>query len=49
MEAAAIASYPMYRGIADLWEWPFARPDTIEGLFNTYIEYNNKYDFSSYT
>lgn len=46
LEAAAIATYPMYRGIADLMGMTLLpAPDTIEGLFETYIEHHNKYDF----
>jgi 2,3-bisphosphoglycerate-independent phosphoglycerate mutase len=46
LEAAAIATYPMYRGIADLLGMSLLpAPDSIEGLFETYIEYHNKYDF----
>jgi 2,3-bisphosphoglycerate-independent phosphoglycerate mutase len=46
LEAAAIASYPMYRGIADLLGMTLlTAPDSIEGLFKTYIEFHNKYDF----
>jgi 2,3-bisphosphoglycerate-independent phosphoglycerate mutase len=46
LEAAAIATYPMYRGIADLLGMTLLpAPDSIQGLFETYIEYHNKYDF----
>ncbi len=46
LEAAAIASYPMYRGIADLLGMTLLpAPETIKGLFETYIEFYNKYDF----
>ena len=46
LEAAAAASYPMYRGIADLLGMTLLPvSDTIEGLFRTYTEFHNKYDF----
>lgn len=46
LEAAAVAAYPMYRGIADLLGMTLLpAPDSIEGLFQTYLEYHNKYDF----
>lgn len=46
LSAAAIAEYPMYRGLASLLGFklmPLA--DSIEGLFNCYLENKNKYDF----
>lgn len=46
LEAAAIAAYPMYRGIASLLGMKLlAAPDSIEGLFETYIKNKQKYDF----
>lgn len=46
MEAAAIASYPMYRGIASLLGMKLLpAPDSIEGLFEAYKTYRQKYDF----
>jgi len=46
LEAAAIASYPMYRGIASLLGMKLLpAPDSIEGLFQTYKDFKQKYDF----
>ncbi|MEW9122875.1 MAG: 2,3-bisphosphoglycerate-independent phosphoglycerate mutase [Thermotaleaceae bacterium] len=46
LEAAAIATYPMYRGIASLLGMTLLpAPDSIEGLFQTYIDNRHKYDF----
>lgn len=46
LESAAIATYPMYRGIASLLGMKLLpAPKSIEGLFHTYVEYMNKYDF----
>ncbi len=46
MEAAAIAAYPMYRGIASLLGMKLLpAPDSIEGLFETYKNNRQKYDF----
>ncbi|QXM06651.1 2,3-bisphosphoglycerate-independent phosphoglycerate mutase [Crassaminicella indica] len=46
LESAAIATYPMYRGIASLLGMTLLpAPDSIEGLFETYINAHNKYDF----
>ncbi|WP_129600201.1 2,3-bisphosphoglycerate-independent phosphoglycerate mutase [Anaerophilus nitritogenes] len=46
LESAAIASYPMYRGIASLLGMTLLpAPDSIEGLFQTYVNYKQKYDF----
>lgn len=46
LESAAIASYPMYRGIASLLGMKLLPPpDSIEGLFETYVNNRQKYDF----
>ncbi len=46
LEAAAIATYPMYRGIASMLGMKLLpAPSSIEGLFQTYIEHKQKYDF----
>lgn len=46
LESAAIASYPMYRGIASMLGMKLLpAPDSIEGLFKTYVEEKRKYDF----
>ncbi|MFZ5967586.1 MAG: 2,3-bisphosphoglycerate-independent phosphoglycerate mutase [Bacillota bacterium] len=46
LECAAIATYPMYRGISSLLGmYLLPAPDSIEGLFETYVNYRNKYDF----
>ncbi len=46
LESAAIASYPMYRGIASLLGMKLLKaPTSIEGLFQTYLENRQKYDF----
>lgn len=46
LEAAAIAAYPMYRGIASLLGFKVLdAPDSIEGLFQLYHDNFNKYDF----
>ncbi|WP_432666823.1 2,3-bisphosphoglycerate-independent phosphoglycerate mutase [Wukongibacter baidiensis] len=46
LESAAIAAYPMYRGIASLLGMKLLKaPKSIEGLFETYIENRQKYDF----
>lgn len=46
LESAAIAAYPMYRGIASLLGMKLLpAPDSIEGLFKTYIDNKQKYDF----
>ncbi|SHK18138.1 2,3-bisphosphoglycerate-independent phosphoglycerate mutase [Paramaledivibacter caminithermalis] len=46
LESAAIAAYPMYRGIASLLGMKLlSAPNSIEGLFETYIENKQKYDF----
>ena len=40
----------MYRGIADLLGMTLLpAPDSIEGLFKTYLEFHNKYDFFLHT
>ncbi|TCO71793.1 2,3-bisphosphoglycerate-independent phosphoglycerate mutase [Marinisporobacter balticus] len=46
LESAAIATYPMYRGIASLLDMTLLpAPDSIKGLFETYRDYKQKYDF----
>ncbi len=46
LESAAIAAYPMYRGIASLLGMKLlTAPDSIDGLFETYLENKSKYDF----
>ncbi|AOT71379.1 2,3-bisphosphoglycerate-independent phosphoglycerate mutase [Geosporobacter ferrireducens] len=46
LESAAIAAYPMYRGIASLLGMTLLPAgDSIEGLFQSYIENRHKYDF----
>ncbi|QEK13178.1 2,3-bisphosphoglycerate-independent phosphoglycerate mutase [Crassaminicella thermophila] len=46
LESAAIATYPMYRGIASLLGMTLLpAPDSIEGLFETYVSNKQKYDF----
>lgn len=46
LEAAAIAAYPMYRGIASLLGFSvLPSSDSIEGLFQVYHENYKKYDF----
>jgi 2,3-bisphosphoglycerate-independent phosphoglycerate mutase len=46
LEAAAIATYPMYRGIASLLGMKLLpAPDSIEGIFEAYVENRQKYDF----
>lgn len=46
LESAAIATYPMYRGIASLLGMKLLpAPESIEGLFQTYVEHKQKYDF----
>ena len=46
LESAAIATYPMYRGIASLLGMKLLpAPDSIEGLFETYTIHRQKYDF----
>ncbi|MCG8542377.1 MAG: 2,3-bisphosphoglycerate-independent phosphoglycerate mutase [Clostridia bacterium] len=46
LESAAIATYPMYRGIASLLGMKLLPiPNSIEGLFETYVENRSKYDF----
>lgn len=46
LESAAIASYPMYKGIASLLGMTLIPTgDTIKSLFETYLESKAKYDF----
>ncbi|PAB60202.1 2,3-bisphosphoglycerate-independent phosphoglycerate mutase [Anaeromicrobium sediminis] len=46
LESAAIASYPMYKGISSLLGMTLLPTgDTIESLFNTYVQSKAKYDF----
>ncbi|WIF95491.1 2,3-bisphosphoglycerate-independent phosphoglycerate mutase [Caminicella sporogenes] len=46
LESAAIAAYPMYRGIASLLGMKLLEaPTSIEGLFETYVKNKQKYDF----
>ncbi len=46
MESAAIATYPMYRGIASLLGMKLLEaPTSIGGLFETYAQNRQKYDF----
>ena len=46
LESAAIAAYPMYRGIASLLGMTLLpAADSIEELFQTYVENRHKYDF----
>ncbi|MDK2919705.1 MAG: 2,3-bisphosphoglycerate-independent phosphoglycerate mutase [Candidatus Petromonas sp.] len=46
LESAAIATYPMYRGIASLLGMKLLpAPTSIKGLFETYVQNRQKYDF----
>jgi 2,3-bisphosphoglycerate-independent phosphoglycerate mutase len=46
LESAAIAAYPMYRGIASLLGMTLLpSSDSIASLFETYIQFRKKYDF----